>query len=134
VGAVDALREVDAPHRSALHADVAHAAMTLRESAEVDVRSLAQQDRRPAPDYRTDGAFHVGNVLAKLGADGRVENHSLRAQTRVDLIHDLRELARKQERRTRARRFTIALSDSSTIALTNYGFMTVGKKVNVVAA
>jgi DNA-binding CsgD family transcriptional regulator len=74
---VDAQREVDAPHRSAPHADLLPMPpLTLREEEVLKLMSEGLRNKeiavRLGVTERT-ATFHVGNVLAKLGADGRVE-------------------------------------------------------------
>jgi DNA-binding CsgD family transcriptional regulator len=69
--------EVDAPHRSAPHADLLPMPpLTLREEEVLKLMSEGLRNKeiavRLGVTERT-ATFHVGNVLAKLGADGRVE-------------------------------------------------------------
>ena len=76
-GEVDALREVDAPHRSAPHADLLPMPpLTLREEEVLKLMSEGLRNKEIAARLgvtERTATFHVGNVLAKLGADGRVE-------------------------------------------------------------
>jgi len=69
--------EVDAPHRSVPHADLLPMPpLTLREEEVLKLMSEGLRNKeiavRLGVTERT-ATFHVGNVLAKLGADGRVE-------------------------------------------------------------
>ena len=76
-GGVDALREVDAPHRAAPHADLLPMPpLTLREEEVLKLMSEGLRNKEIAARLgitERTATFHVGNVLAKLGADGRVE-------------------------------------------------------------
>ena len=76
-GEADAPHEVDAPHRSAPHADLLPMPpLTLREEEVLKLMAEGLRNKeiavRLGVTERT-ATFHVGNVLAKLGADGRVE-------------------------------------------------------------
>ena len=74
---VDALREVDAPHRSVPHDDLLPMPpLTLREEEVLKLMSEGLRNKEIAARLgvtERTATFHVGNVLAKLGADGRVE-------------------------------------------------------------
>ena len=74
---IDALREVDAPHRSAPHDDLLPMPpLTLREEEVLKLMSEGLRNKEIAARLgvtERTATFHVGNVLAKLGADGRVE-------------------------------------------------------------
>ncbi len=76
-GEVDALREVDAPHRAAPHDDLLPMPpLTLREEEVLKLMSEGLRNKEIAARLgitERTATFHVGNVLAKLGADGRVE-------------------------------------------------------------
>ena len=76
-GEADVLREVDAPHRSAPHADLLPMPpLTLREEEVLKLMSEGLRNKEIAARLgvtERTATFHVGNVLAKLGADGRVE-------------------------------------------------------------
>jgi len=69
--------EVDAPHRSALHDDLLPMPpLTLREEEVLKLMSEGLRNKEIAARLgitERTATFHVGNVLAKLGADGRVE-------------------------------------------------------------
>src|SRR5512139_1254191 len=69
--------EVDAPHRSALHADLLPMPpLTLREEEVLKLIIEGLRNKEIAGLHgitERTATFHVGNVLAKLGADGRVE-------------------------------------------------------------
>ena len=73
----DTPHEVDAPHRSVSHDDLLPMPpLTLREEEVLKLMSEGLRNKeiavRLGVTERT-ATFHVGNVLAKLGADGRVE-------------------------------------------------------------
>ena len=74
---IDAPREVDAPHRSAPHDDLLPMPpLTLREEEVLKLMSEGLRNKEIAARLgitERTATFHVGNVLAKLGADGRVE-------------------------------------------------------------
>ena len=74
---VDALREIDAPHRAAPHADLLPMPpLTLREEEVLKLMAEGLRNKEIAARLgvtERTATFHVGNVLAKLGADGRVE-------------------------------------------------------------
>jgi DNA-binding CsgD family transcriptional regulator len=74
---VDAPHDVDAPHRSALHADLLPMPpLTLREEEVLKLMAEGLRNKEIAARLgitERTATFHVGNVLAKLGADGRVE-------------------------------------------------------------
>ncbi len=76
-GEADPLREVDAPHRSAPHDDLLPMPpLTLREEEVLKLMSEGLRNKEIAARLgitERTATFHVGNVLAKLGADGRVE-------------------------------------------------------------
>jgi DNA-binding CsgD family transcriptional regulator len=69
--------EVDAPHRSAPHDDLLPMPpLTLREEEVLKLMSEGLRNKEIAARLgvtERTATFHVGNVLAKLGADGRVE-------------------------------------------------------------
>ena len=69
--------EIDAPHRSAPHADLLPMPpLTLREEEVLKLMSEGLRNKEIAARLgitERTATFHVGNVLAKLGADGRVE-------------------------------------------------------------
>jgi len=69
--------EVDAPHRSVPHADLLPMPpLTLREEEVLKLMSEGLRNKEIAARLgvtERTATFHVGNVLAKLGADGRVE-------------------------------------------------------------
>jgi DNA-binding CsgD family transcriptional regulator len=74
----DALgNEIDAPHRSAPHADLLPMPpLTLREEEVLKLMDEGLRNKEIAARLgitERTATFHVGNVLAKLGADGRVE-------------------------------------------------------------
>jgi DNA-binding CsgD family transcriptional regulator len=70
-------REVDAPHRSVPHDDLLPMPpLTLREEEVLKLMSEGLRNKEIAARLgvtERTATFHVGNVLAKLGADGRVE-------------------------------------------------------------
>jgi len=73
----DTPHEMDAPHRSVMHDDLLPMPpLTLREEEVLKLMSEGLRNKeiavRLGVTERT-ATFHVGNVLAKLGADGRVE-------------------------------------------------------------
>jgi DNA-binding CsgD family transcriptional regulator len=74
---VDATHEVDAPHRSVPHDDLLPMPpLTLREEEVLKLMSEGLRNKEIAARLgvtERTATFHVGNVLAKLGADGRVE-------------------------------------------------------------
>ena len=69
--------EVDAPHRSLPHDDLLPMPpLTLREEEVLKLMSEGLRNKEIAARLgvtERTATFHVGNVLAKLGADGRVE-------------------------------------------------------------
>jgi DNA-binding CsgD family transcriptional regulator len=69
--------EIDAPHRSAPHADLLPMPpLTLREEEVLKLMAEGLRNKEIAARLgitERTATFHVGNVLAKLGADGRVE-------------------------------------------------------------
>ena len=71
------LNEIDAPHRSAPHDDLLPMPpLTLREEEVLKLMSEGLRNKEIAARLgvtERTATFHVGNVLAKLGADGRVE-------------------------------------------------------------
>ena len=73
----DAIGEVDAPHRAAPHADLLPMPpLTLREEEVLKLMAEGLRNKEIAARLgvtERTATFHVGNVLAKLGADGRVE-------------------------------------------------------------
>jgi DNA-binding CsgD family transcriptional regulator len=74
---VNAPHEVDAPHRSAPHDDLLPMPpLTLREEEVLKWMAEGLRNKEIAARLgitERTATFHVGNVLAKLGADGRVE-------------------------------------------------------------
>ena len=74
---VAAAIEIDAPHRTAPHADLLPMPpLTLREEEVLKLMSEGLRNKEIAARLgvtERTATFHVGNVLAKLGADGRVE-------------------------------------------------------------
>lgn len=71
------LHEVDAPHRSVPRDDLLPMPpLTLREEEVLKLMSEGLRNKEIAARLgvtERTATFHVGNVLAKLGADGRVE-------------------------------------------------------------
>jgi DNA-binding CsgD family transcriptional regulator len=71
------LHEVDAPHRAVPHHDLLPMPpLTLREEEVLKLMSEGLRNKEIAARLgitERTATFHVGNVLAKLGADGRVE-------------------------------------------------------------
>jgi DNA-binding NarL/FixJ family response regulator len=69
--------EVDAPHRSTPHADLLPMPpLTQREEEVLKLMAEGLRNKEIAARLgvtERTATFHVGNVLAKLGADGRVE-------------------------------------------------------------
>jgi DNA-binding NarL/FixJ family response regulator len=69
--------EVDAPHRAAPHDDLLPMPpLTLREEEVLKLMSEGLRNKEIAARLgvtERTATFHVGNVLSKLGADGRVE-------------------------------------------------------------
>jgi len=69
--------EVDAPHRSVPQNDLLPMPpLTLREEEVLKLMSEGLRNKEIAARLgvtERTATFHVGNVLAKLGADGRVE-------------------------------------------------------------
>jgi DNA-binding CsgD family transcriptional regulator len=69
--------DVDAPHRAAPHAELLPMPpLTLREEEVLKLMSAGLRNKEIAARLgitERTATFHVGNVLAKLGADGRVE-------------------------------------------------------------
>jgi DNA-binding CsgD family transcriptional regulator len=69
--------EFDAPHRSAPHDDLLPMPpLTLREEEVLKLMAEGLRNKEIAARLgitERTATFHVGNVLAKLGADGRVE-------------------------------------------------------------
>lgn len=69
--------EIDAPHRSAPHDDLLPMPpLTLREEEVLKLMDEGLRNKEIAARLgitERTATFHVGNVLAKLGADGRVE-------------------------------------------------------------
>jgi DNA-binding NarL/FixJ family response regulator len=69
--------EIDAPHRSTPHADLLPMPpLTLREEEVLKLMAEGLRNKEIAARLgvtERTATFHVGNVLAKLGADGRVE-------------------------------------------------------------
>jgi DNA-binding CsgD family transcriptional regulator len=76
-GRTEILHEVDAPHRSVPHDDLLPMPpLTLREEEVLKLMSEGLRNKEIAARLgvtERTATFHVGNVLAKLGADGRVE-------------------------------------------------------------
>ncbi len=86
-GEAEALREVDAPHRSAPYADLLPMPpLTLREEEVLKLMAEGLRNKEIAARLgitERTATFHVGNVLAKLGADGRVEAIHFARQRRL---------------------------------------------------
>ncbi len=74
---VSGAAEIDAPHRTTPHVDLLPMPpLTLREEEVLKLMSEGLRNKEIAARLgitERTATFHVGNVLAKLGADGRVE-------------------------------------------------------------